>query len=65
MKVQVEDNVEDATREAFVEVYNKIFGAFYSIPPHPANNIKTATFETEQLVEVAQDLGCGGSRYMV
>ncbi|KAF2630352.1 hypothetical protein BU25DRAFT_256535 [Macroventuria anomochaeta] len=59
VRLKVEDNVEDATHDAIIEVYNKIFGAFYSILPHiTANDIKTATFQTEQLVKVARDLGC-------
>lgn len=36
-----------------------IFGAFYNVNPHiVANNIKAAMSKVEQLVRVAQQLGC-------
>ncbi|KAJ4367115.1 hypothetical protein N0V83_007645 [Neocucurbitaria cava] len=40
-------------------IYNQVFGAFYNIPPSiPINSISAACTHSEQLVELAHNLGC-------
>ncbi|KAF9695045.1 hypothetical protein EKO04_007028 [Ascochyta lentis] len=51
--------VEQDDVAAIVVVYNQILGAFYNIAPRIiATDIKTATSQAEELIKVAQYLGC-------
>ncbi|KAJ8110556.1 hypothetical protein OPT61_g6638 [Boeremia exigua] len=56
VSIKVEDDGKD---EAIINIFDQILGAFYSIPPQiTSTNVKRATMEAEQLVKVANDLGC-------
>ncbi|KAH6622197.1 hypothetical protein C7974DRAFT_377795 [Boeremia exigua] len=57
--IKIESEIEDTMREAAIRTYDQVLGSFYSIPPNiTTTNITRATFEAEELVRVATNLGC-------
>lgn len=44
---------------ATIDIYNQIFGAFYSVPINiPTTNVAASLTHSEQLTKLARDLGC-------
>lgn len=56
LRIKFRDTTE---KEAILQAYNQVFGAFYNIAPQiSSTDIKTATSQAEQILVVAQGLGC-------